>query len=337
MVRNRENEPDWQSIVKRYRKRSNARAMLMVLTAFGPFILLTICAYALRLLSYPLALVFCFLAGLSVIRIFSVQHDLGHDSFIRNQSLGDTLGFVCGIITLTPYKYWRKVHLMHHRHTANLSIRDNGDFPIMTVDEYREATPTQRFQYRVMRHPAFLLGVVPFLLFFVLQRIPFGAEGSFTKTELRSVHWTNLALFSSIYLLHLVVGWEAVLMIQLPISLCASTFGVFLFFAHHQYEETYWAEAPQRSFYITGIQGSAHLDFGSILNWFMGNTGYHHIHHLCPAIPSYRLPEAYGENPALHPRHRVTLGMALTTFQFALWDRDTEKLVRFADAEDAAT
>ena len=335
MKRNAENitqyeEPDWRRLLKPYREQRRARALLLLLEAFGPALLFTVIAYLCRDGCYPVTLVFCVLAGLSMMRIFSVQHDIGHGSFTRDRRLADALGFCCGVITLTPYQYWRRVHHNHHRHTANLSDRDHGDFPIMTVDEYQRASRWERLRYRVMRHPAFLLGLIPALLFFVIQRLPIKVD-QVTPSELRSVHWTNVALLGALYVAQRTLGWGALLEVQLPIYLSFSTCGIFLFFIHHQYEDAYWADESERSFYLTAIRGSAHLDFGPILNWFMGHTEYHHIHHLSPSIPSYQLQRAHQDHPCLHPRQSMTLSAAVRTFRFTLWDRQAQRLVRFED------
>jgi omega-6 fatty acid desaturase (delta-12 desaturase) len=330
--------PDWKQRIRPFAQARYGPAVRQMLSSFGLWIGAWMLAWHSLSVHYALTLLCCIAGAIGIMRIFSIQHDCGHGSFLPQRWQRDLLGFICGIVTITPYQCWRKIHATHHREAGNLGVgRSVGDFPLLTVDEYLARSPFQRWQYRLLRHPLFVLGIVPFMLFFVIQRLPIlpgmplTQVAKFSVAERYSVHATNLALIVLWSLMGSLLGWQAFLSIQIPMLMLASTAGVFLFFVQHQFEHTYWAEEGQVDPWQVAMQGSSYLKLPRWLQWSIGHTGYHHLHHLSVRIPNYQLPACHAADPLWQQAPTLDLKAAWGSFAYTLWDPHQRKLVRFQD------
>ena len=266
-----------------------------------------------------------------LIRIFIIQHDCGHGSFFKARKANDTVGMVCGVFTLVAYKYWRKSHALHHAHTNDLGDRGHGDVWTMTVDEYVNASIWKKAGYRIFRNPFFLFGIAPGIHFIILQRLPLVSGEEYQVSDRRSVWWNNLAILLLYSVLAYFLGLKAVLMIQLPVAILAATVGTWLFYVQHQYEDTYWEYKPDWDYTLAAMHGSSYYRLPKVLQWFTGNIGFHHIHHLSPRIPNYNLERCHKDNPELQRVMELTITNSLHTAFLTLWDEDQKKLVRFRD------
>jgi omega-6 fatty acid desaturase (delta-12 desaturase) len=265
--------------------------------------------------------------------MFSILHDCSHGAFLKSKKAENIIGFVCGIVTLTPFKCWRKIHATHHACSSNLDRRDIGDFLLYTVKEYLELPKKEKLKYKFMRNPFTILCLVPFVLFFILQRMPTTNISNFTQEEKDSVAWTNLALLAVIIVIGSIIGYKNFFLVQFPISMIVSTVGVWMFYIQHQFEDTYWAKKEELNYYLVSMKGSSFYKLPKILQWITGNTGYHHIHHLSPLIPNYKLQKCYDENPIFHDAPTITLQDSFKAFSLALWDEEKQKLVSFKSIE----
>jgi omega-6 fatty acid desaturase (delta-12 desaturase) len=277
---------------------------------------------------YWITLVLAIPAAGFLIRLFIIQHDCGHGSFFRSRVANDTLGFVLGVLTLTPYGYWRRTHAIHHATSGNLDQRDIGDVTTLTVREYLGLSLWKRLRYRLYRNPLFLFGIGPVYLFVLRHRFPPNLPRTWRRGW-ASVFMTNLVILVVIVGMWRAVGFQAFLMVQLPITVIAATAGVWLFYIQHQFEDTYWEKSDTWSFYAAGLHGSSFLDLPRILHWFTGNIGVHHVHHVCSRIPNYRLLECLRENPELKQVTHLTLWKSLNCIRLKLWDEDGRRLVGF--------
>ena len=268
-------------------------------------------------------------AGL-LVRLFIIQHDCGHGSFLPRQRVNNAIGFVIGVLTLTPYGYWRRTHAIHHATSGNLDRRDFGDITTLTVSEYRARSPFRRLLYRLYRHPLILFGAGPAYLFIFKHRLPADLPLSW-KREWRSVLWTNLAIVGVFALAWQTIGIVTFLKVQLPVTLLAGTAGVWLFYIQHQFEDTYWRRQPEWSYHNASIKGSSYYDLPAVINWFTGNIGVHHVHHLCSRIPNYRLHECLRENEYLQDVTRLTLRDSIRCIRLSLWDENAQRLIAFCD------
>ncbi len=270
-------------------------------------------------------------AGL-VVRLFIIQHDCGHGSYFRSPQANEIVGWLCSIVTFTPYSNWRRQHAGHHAVWNNLDARHGGlDIysACLTLQEYLDLPARRRWLYRVTRHPAVAQLILPPFVFLLLFRVPFDAPRTWRK-ERRGVHFTNLALAMMFSGLAILLGWKQVLLVQLPVMAFASIAGVSLFCVQHRFEESEWFRQEHWTPLKAALNGSSYLKLPRALQWFTGNIGFHHVHHLMPRVPNYRLQACHEALLALGANVRtLTLTTALRAPSFALWDETRGRMVPF--------
>ncbi len=266
-----------------------------------------------------------------LIRLFIIQHDCGHGSFFKSKRASEIVGTAIGVLTLTPYHYWRKEHAIHHATSGLLDKRGHGDIDTLTVREYRELSRWRRLLYRLYRNPIVLFGVGPFWQFVFKHRVPITTPPT-TRAGWVSIFIANAAMAAILILFHYTIGLKAFLQVQIPISAISATLGVWLFYVQHQFEETYWRKKPDWDYAEAALIGSSHYDLGRVLQWFTGNIGLHHIHHLNSRIPNYRLQKCLREFPDLRKVTRIRILGSLKCLRLSLWDEDRQKLVGFRGA-----
>jgi acyl-lipid omega-6 desaturase (Delta-12 desaturase) len=269
-------------------------------------------------------------AAALLVRLFMIQHDCAHGSFFRGRTANDWVGRIIGVLTLTPYDYWRRSHALHHARHGHLDHRGMGDVAVLTTREYRDLSRWKRFFYRLYRNPLILFGLGPAFLFGLQFRVPLGLMGK-GKPWLSTMA-TNLALGGIVVALVFLGGFLTFLLIYLPIMLMAATAGVWLFYVQHQFEQSHWAAEGEWTFHEAALHGSSYYDLPPFLRWLSANIGIHHIHHLASRIPFYRLPRVLREWPELRGVGRLTLRQSFATVKLKLWDEDKGRMVGFREA-----
>ena len=281
-------------------------------------------------IGYGLYLLLAVPAAGFLVRLFMIQHDCGHGAFFRHRLANDWVGRVIGVLTLTPYDFWRRTHALHHATSGNLDRRGIGDVDTLTVKEYLSRSRWGRFRYRLYRHPLVMFGIGPAYLFILQQRLPVGLMRSGWQPWL-----STMATNGAIALLAAVVIWAVgigpFLLVQLPIMLIGASLGVWLFYVQHQFEDTFWAHDQTWNVQVAALRGSSHYDLPVVLRWFTANIGVHHIHHLCSRIPFYRLPLALRNHPDLTKVGRLSLGQSLLCVRLVLWDEAARRLISFRE------
>ena len=307
------------------------RSAVQFATTFIPFLILLGVMTALVDEAYWLTLLLAIPAAGLLVRLFIVQHDCGHGSFFKARWANDTLGRVISIFTLTPYDQWRHYHALHHATSGNLDKRGLGDVPTMTVTEYLALPPLQRFAYRVFRNPVFMIAIAIPFNFIVLQRFPIGRDLR-NGPALRSILGLNLMLLLFYGGAIALLGATPVLAAFLPVIVIGAAIGGWLFYVQHQFEDAYWRREGDWSFHAAAASGSSYYDLPPILQWFTGNIGLHHIHHLCSRIPNYRLQECFDAFPELNDvAKRITFRDSLDCWKYALWDEEKNAMIGFGE------
>ena len=318
----------WLSKVKAYKKPVFSKSMWQVINSFVPLIVLWMLSYFALQQSFWLMLAPALLAGCFVVRIFIIQHDCGHGSFFKNKKLQDWVGRTCSLTTLTPYYHWKMEHSIHHAHSGDLDHRDIGEIDTYTVEEFLHLSKGEKFWYRVMRNPFFLFLVAPIIQFGVLQRFPKGKHDLKNKKMLMSIVDTNLALLGVVIVVSSFIGWKDYFIVQGLISYAASSLGVWLFYVQHQFEDGYWYHKPEWNMVQSALHGSSYFKLPKLLQWFTGNIGYHHIHHLSPQIPNYELERCHNDHPEFDEEvTTLTLKNCWCTMKLRLWDEKKKTLV----------
>lgn len=323
--------PAWFAATKTFETPSRRKAVTQLVSTLPPFGALMVLAVLLDragvspLFLWPLAVA----AGLFMVRLFILFHDCCHGSFWASRGANAVWGWILGLLTFTPYRSWRKSHGTHHAHNGNLDQRGVGDVWTMTLAEYRNATPAQRARYRFYRHPLFLFLLSPPLLFLVSHRFP---DRGATWREAWGVHAATLGSGLLVLLLGLAAGWGFLLWFLLPTVYVATVSGVWLFYVQHQFDPGYWEHEEEWDVYRAALQGSSFYRLPRWAQWFSGNIGFHHIHHLRPRIPNYRLEECLKAVPELQLPNPLTVRASLTGLRLHLWDEARKRLLSFREA-----
>ena len=321
-----DNSSKWREIVARYQTPSVKSALWQLLSTLVPLIAAGFLMYWSLSVSYWLTLALALPAAGLTIRTFIIMHDCGHGSFLPSRTWNDIVGWVTGILTATPYAHWRREHAIHHATSGHLEQRGTGDITTLTVREYLSRKWLLRAKYRIYRNPLVLLGFGPAFLL-IKHRWP--SSDLAGKREIINVHGTNLALAAMITALSLLIGFREFMLIWLPVVLLSGTIGVWLFYVQHQFEDAYWREGEEWDYATAAVAGSSYFRLPKVLQWFTGNIGFHHVHHLSPKIPNYRLERCHRENPTFQKVTTLTLWQSIRTLGLKLWDEDSGRMVGF--------
>ena len=319
--------PSWMEVVSKYNFSDPLKSWWQLINSVIPYLALWAAMIWSLHISYWITILLSVFAAGFLVRIFIIFHDCGHGSFFKSQRLNRTVGVILGLMTFTPYHKWHHDHKEHHATVGNLDKRGTGDVKTLTIEEFMKRSKWNQFRYRIYRHPIFLFGIAPFLVFVFQNRL---TKKNMNLKEKWYLHLTNLALVVAILLSMWAIGWKAYLLIQLPVLYIAAIHGLWLFYVQHQYENVVWKRSNEWNYKDIALEGSSYFRLPKILQWFTGNIGFHHIHHLGPRIPNYKLPICYRENPIFQTVQPITFFSSLRSLKLRLWDEKRNKLVGFS-------
>lgn len=302
------------------------KALWQLVNSVVPYLLLWMAmVYALEV-SYWLVVPLAILAAGFLARLFIIFHDCGHASYFRSKRANLVTGIIAAFLNLTPYLHWRWQHALHHGTSGDLDRRGAGDIWTLTVREYLESTRWKRVAYRLVRNPLVLFVIAPLYVFVVHHRL---TARTAPARERRSVHLTNWALLAAAIVMSLVIGLKAFLLIQLTVSAIAGAMALWLFYVQHQFEGAYWSRGKDWDYTAAALQGSSFYKLPGILQWFTGNIGFHHIHHLNPRIANYHLESCHNADPCFKAIKPVTLMKGFKSLNLRLWDEQHHRFVGF--------
>ncbi len=324
---------NWHEIVKRYQVPNTRKAVGQIITSFLPFVGLWILMYFSLSISYWLTLGLALVNAFFLVRIFIIQHDCGHQSFLRSKKVNDIIGFICSGFSLIPYKYWAKAHNFHHGHSGRLEadIRDIGDMPLLTVEEYRALPFYKKLGYRLFRMPLILLSVGSVYYVFVHNRYSSIKQKGFEFAK-KSLIISNLYMVGIYVAGALLFGAATFFKIHLPIVLFFSAMAFFAFYIQHQHEQAFKKWKEEWNFVIAALKGSTYWKLPKLFQWLTGNIGIHHLHHLSSSIPNYNLQKCKDENPVMQKLvTTITFSESLQLFFNKLWDEQQERMITFGE------
>jgi omega-6 fatty acid desaturase (delta-12 desaturase) len=321
--------PFWRDALAPYARPRLGRSVLDVATSVLPYLALSVLMYLALDVSYLLTLALAIPAAGFLVRTFIVFHDCTHGSFLASKRANEWLGTTLGLLTFSTFACWRHAHLVHHATAGDLDRRGVGDLPTKTVAEYQGLSPRGRLAYRLFRNPLVMFGIGPIFALVVQPRIVPRTARPRIK---RSVRATNLALVLLVGSLCWLIGWQSYLLVELPTVMLAGATGIWLFYVQHQFEDVYWESGERWSYADAALRGSSYLKLPKVLQFFSGNIGLHHVHHLSARIPNYNLQRAHDENPIFHTVPTLSLADGIRAIRLKLYDEQDHRMVTFAQA-----
>ncbi|WP_026693511.1 fatty acid desaturase [Peribacillus kribbensis] len=313
-----------------FEKSTTKESIWQVINTIGPFIILWYLAYLSLSVSYWLTLVPVVIAAGFLTRIFIIFHDCTHHSFFKSRRANRIVGTGMGVLTLFPFDQWGHEHSVHHATSGNLDKRGTGDIWTLTVDEYLAAPLKLRLAYRFYRNPLVMFGIGPIYVFLIKNR--FNRKGA-RKKEKRNTYLTNVLIVVLAGVLCLAVGWQSFLLVQGSIFLISGSVGIWLFYVQHTFEDSYFEENKDWEYVLAAVEGSSFYKLPKLMQFLTGNIGYHHVHHLSPRIPNYKLEEAHNNTLPLKNVPTITLATSLQSIRFRLWDEKNKNFISFKEVK----
>jgi acyl-lipid omega-6 desaturase (Delta-12 desaturase) len=323
----------WREALAPYAKPHLGRSLRDLATSVVPYVGLSVLMYLSLKVSYLLTLAIAIPASGFLVRTFILFHDCSHGSFLSSKRANIWLGVALGLLVYSPFLRWRHDHAIHHATSGDLDRRGGGDVRTLTVVEYNALAPRSQLAYRVFRNPAVMFGIGPIVALVIGPRM---VSRSARPRLRRSVIGTNIALAVMVGALCWLMGWREYLLVQSPTVLLAGSAGIWLFYVQHQFEDAYWESGEGWSYADAALRGSSYLRLPKLLQFFSGNIGLHHVHHLSARIPNYNLQRAHDENPIFHQVPILSLGDGMRSVRLKLWDEDRQRMVTFAEARQAS-
>ncbi|MBK7937747.1 MAG: fatty acid desaturase [Lewinellaceae bacterium] len=320
------------AIVKTYQLPDTKKAVIQILNSFLPFVAIWTAMYLLIDVSFWATLALGFVNAFFLVRIFIIQHDCGHQSFTANRKVNDVIGEICSIISFMPYRYWAKSHNFHHGHNGILwEHRDIGDINLLTVNEFKKLSRWGKIQYGLFRSAPVLFVIGPAWYLLIQNRFPMIRLKGWEHAH-KALLKHNLILAAFYIGLIWFLGYEAFLMVHLPILLFFGVIAVWFFYVQHQHETTYKEWKDKWEYIRAAVQGSTFYNLPKLMHWLTGNIGYHHIHHLNPLVPNYELARCHHENPILDQvANKITFFESLRCIFNKLWDEEQERMITFME------
>lgn len=322
---------NWRTMVAPYQRADLRRSIWQLISSVVPYVLFWALMLVSLRVSYWLTLALAIPTAGFMVRVFIIFHDCGHNSFFKSVKANTWVGRVLGVLVFTAFDYWTRDHAIHHATAGNLDKRGIGDVDTITVEEYLALPPLRRFFYRVMRNPFAIFLVGAPLVFLVAHRI---ARKGVGRTERLSVIWTNLILTALVLLLGFTIGWKELVLVELPVAMLGTAVGVWMFYVQHQFEGVYWRRAGEWNYLESAMMGASYYRLPRLLQWFTGNIGFHHLHHLAPKIPNYNLEKCQKVNPALANAPTLTLLTSLRSLRLRLYDEASGRLVGYRELKE---
>jgi omega-6 fatty acid desaturase (delta-12 desaturase) len=327
----RPERPFWRDALAPYAKPHFGRSLLDIATSVVPYLALSVAMYLALDTSYLITLALAVPAAGFLVRTYILFHDCTHGSFMPSKRANGWLGAAFGLLVFSNYQSWRHSHAIHHATAGDLDRRGQGDVPTLTVAEYRALPRVKRLGYRLFRNPLVMFGLGPIFALVVQPRL-FSRDAR--PRIKRSVIATNVALVLLVGGLCLLIGWDTYLLIQVPTIMFAGAAGIWLFYVQHQFEDVYWENTESWTYADAALKGSSYLKLPKVLQFFSGNIGLHHVHHLSARIPNYNLQRAHDENPIFHDVPTLSLWDGLRAVRLKLFDEERGRLVTWAEARE---
>jgi acyl-lipid omega-6 desaturase (Delta-12 desaturase) len=316
----------WEKVVMKYNHPNLPKSIWQICNTLIPYLLLWYAIYQSLHYSYIITFLLAILASGFLIRLFIIFHDCGHGSFFKSTKTNDTVGIILGILAFTPYYKWHQQHHIHHTTVGNLDKRGIGDVWTLTVEEYQKLSKRKQLFYRIFRNPWILFSIGPLFLILVQNRL---SNRNMSSRERWNTYFTNIVLLILTVLLGMLIGFKTLLIIQLPLLYISHCIGLWLFYMQHQFDDVSWERNINWDYKTAAIKGSSFLKLPYILQWFTGNIGFHHVHHLSSKIPNYNLAHCHYENEMFKDIKPIMFFKTFKALNLSLWDEASQRMTSF--------
>ncbi len=323
----------WRESVARHERPSLPHSLLDLATSMVPYLAISVAMYLLLDVSAWITLALAIPAAGFLMRTFIVFHDCAHGSFLPSRRANLWVGRFTGLLVFQPFANWRHNHSVHHGSSGDLDRRGTGDIATLTVEEYLSRPWKSRLGYRLFRSPVVMFGIGPIWSLMIGPRI---WSNKMRPRQRRSILVTNLVLALAIATISWLVGLQAWLLVQMPTAVLAGTLGVFMFYVQHQFEDVYWESSDRWSYADAALQGSSYLKLPKLFQFFTGNIGLHHVHHLSAKIPNYNLQRAHDESPIFHDVPVLSVFDGLRAVRLKVIDRRSGRLLTWREVKAIA-
>lgn len=313
-----------------FEKSTTKESVWQLINTVLPFIGLWFISYISLSVSFWLALIPIIIAAGFLVRIFIIFHDCTHHSFFKSRRANRIVGTAMGVLTLFPFDQWGHEHSIHHATSGNLDKRGTGDIWTLTVEEYLAAPLKIRLAYRFYRNPLVMFGLGPFYQFLLMNR--FNRKDA-KKKERNNTYLTNILIVALAALLCWAIGWQSFLLVQGTIFFLSGSVGIWLFYVQHTFEDSYFEEDQEWEYVKAAVEGSSFYKLPKFIQFLTGNIGFHHVHHLSPRVPNYKLEEAHKNTPPLQNVPTISLTTSLKSLSFRLWDEKSKNFVSFKEGK----
>jgi omega-6 fatty acid desaturase (delta-12 desaturase) len=327
----RPSKPQWYRDLASFQRGAWGPAVGQLLTSLLPY--LALFAFGVHSVeagwSYWFTILISVPAAFFLIRTFIIFHDCTHGSFVPSAKGNRIIGFITGALAMTPFESWRQSHLKHHATNGQLDHRGFGDVWTMTFEEFRDASAGKRLWYRIYRNPFFMFVLGPLFTFVLAHRVADLRKGGRVRRSVLGVNAFIVILAVSVWLL---ASFKAYVLVQLPVIMISGTMGIWLFYVQHQFDPGYWARDGEWDQIDAALHGSSYYKLPPVLRWFTGNIGIHHLHHLRPSIPNYRLQKAYNATPQVQEPKPLTVWESIKSIRINLWHEVEQRFLSFRQA-----
>jgi omega-6 fatty acid desaturase (delta-12 desaturase) len=347
-------------MIGQFGKSDDTRGWIETLTTLLPLATLWWLTIQVSALSWWLNVLVTVSITFFTLRVFALMHECGHGSLFRSSSLNRGVGFILGVLAGMPQYVWSQHHAYHHAHNGNWE-KYRGPYTTLSTGEYAALSASQQAAYRrkcsIAASPiaGFIylilmprlnwargtMGLIRYVVACKLSRMDIPLREHVASYRCR--YWKNTKEYTHMLGNNLVLLGLAALMswacgprlfftvYVLSLSF-AGALGIVLFSLQHNFEHSYASHSNGWNHDVGAIKGTSFLILPSWLNWFTANIGYHHIHHLSPAIPSYHLPRCHDEYKHLFDSVvRLRLRHVLRSSRCILWDTRAERIITVAE------
>jgi omega-6 fatty acid desaturase (delta-12 desaturase) len=316
---------------KPYAKECKRTSWISLLTTL--FLLVTALSATLLAPFVWARLICSILSGLLIVRMFIIYHDFQHHAILTNSFIATLIMNTFGLYILAPASIWKRSHDYHHKHNSKLFSADIGSFPIATKEKYLSMSKGERIGYLTVRHP--LTIALGYYTMFI-----FGMCINSLVNNPKKHGDSLLALIlhaAMIFIVAYFFGWQGWLFfICIPFTI-ACGLGSYLFYAQHNFPGVFFSCRDEWCYETAALESSSYMHMNPLMQWFTGNIGFHHIHHLNARIPFYRLPEVMKVFPELQMAKTTSLQPKdiINCLRLKVWDVQQLKMISLKEMRKA--